>query len=1364
MNKFLAILDKEIKSADQDKFGHADLAEILRHLIEDKEYEPPYSIGLLGGWGTGKSSIKELYLNQLKSDEKKDVSGLKRKQKIKAISFNAWRYGGENMRRALLREAYIGLTPEDEGDEKLWDRLFGIQTRHEEEPKGLKEALKEFGWKTLFTLLQMLVVIGSAYFFLLPLIYRIFGIDDSFNRATIAALLPVALYPAMKYFFDPKRYLVSFFNNVTKQDLPISTALEYERVFREQLKAYREKGKGKKLERLVVFVDDLDRLSSKEMVDGLDAVRAFIEMKLKVGLVFIISCDEDRVAKALEERKNHSGRDLPGAVFDRNDARRFLDRLFQFRLEIPKAPTEDMGLFADEYFKEKFNWIAKDLETRSGEGKLASLRRCLIHANVISPRNAIQLLNAFGQAWWLAKEREKKGAGSNRPGGLANGAVTEHPLSLAAVCVFKIDFPDFYCDLQKHPDLLSHFREVLFDKKSLDEKPRSIKRVLQCYFEGEGKNKEEIGEIKEKHETLRTYLSSLQTVIFPEDLTPLIALTQDPTSRNLPGSVGSAFKNLISGDDKGFLAELGYGDTQRNFDKPTVGLIEDMIRRLQGYSQGERLLAFSALARVAERVPNGADFEIMRPLARELSESRKLREVIGFDLVDKIWNRGREEDQKLLAERLIDDFCTETGEITFALPRGANPTYNECYEITKQVVEMVMRFLRSKVVDEASQDKFFDWLRHRSLKADGHEGSFQFAILEEWMDGHQDYLLKPMGGRYPQAVIEQLQEGTEEGFDLGITLGRCEAVFDNLFESGKREELWDLLDDFIGLQRADAVSLAFRTIKKHMSGMDADSLNRLVGNMGQELADEINAWREGDDAEPKGYGLVFPLETMLEAINLRGDELSQNAELLKNVGSIASETPYLEETANLDTRILDALYNISPEAAAGPIGNWTEDLLNELPSECIAWISAKLASGLSDGQYTQVKKVLSAMYARNDVSQEEGDQHLKFIKAIPESERSSQRVTEIADALFGQIAQHHHNPNNYLDYLFPAVPILLESASLEITGNMLHDLFSNVANKPSLLGYLHQEMTGHWPEPEEGMEPYDPDLIVNIVNEATQTINSAPDQPYSVSILSSLASMFEKSIIPNDLIQEFEEAVMAIWPYNHEAAPDALNVSQHKLDIGNLVALASHVETEDNKDVYTLKEVWKQQTKGYDKADSLEVIENILNNGNLSNELKPFVFNAWMEVVPIGAKSILEELLPKGDLSQAQRGQIWLQLERLDGQLGVEFFTGAGPETLRLESFESLNENYFNLLDQTMHTLIQSEMTEVIRAQIRVFPDAERTETKNRICNWAKKHNGAKQLSVLKEFEPLDPEDKELLQNHFPKSKKIAKLKVKEED
>lgn len=473
-----SLLDVEIHSAEADAFGHRHFAKALQGLTEAASNVPPYSIGLLGKWGTGKSSIKAIYLRELKNDLTKNSEGLPRNARIQQITFNAWRFGGENIKRALLRHVYLALGGEAD---KLNDALFRQVQRPVKEGRSWTAIFKDFYeqwiWGALPAgfLLVLLVL-------LLLIIGWFFGYSNPVTAAAIGAL-GVSSALVCKYLLDPKRLFIPRLTTINKVELPSSSAEQYEDLLLEQLQIWKL-DTGQKCERLLIFVDDLDRLSAEEMVSGLDAVRTFMEIRREdlpsgFGIVFVISCDEERIAEALADRRRQRSSDLPGAVMDPTDARRFLDRIFQFRLEIPQFPKRDMRNYAMRRLTTDLPTIAKDLEDRGVS--LETLIDHMIHVDVQSPRNALQILNAFAESWWIARQRELEGAGTDRPGGLHEGAVTDHPLSLSALSALRVDFPQFYEDLQKAPDLIRRFSEVFIDGKPMDAVPDAIKLVLERY-------------------------------------------------------------------------------------------------------------------------------------------------------------------------------------------------------------------------------------------------------------------------------------------------------------------------------------------------------------------------------------------------------------------------------------------------------------------------------------------------------------------------------------------------------------------------------------------------------------------------------------------------------------------------------------------------------------------------------------------------------------------------------------------------------------------------------------------------------------------------------------------------------------------
>ena len=473
-----AYLDKEVSSADRDKFGHAHLADALRRIIEDEKHCPPYSIGLLGKWGTGKSTVKEIYLYDLENDETKNEGDIKRRDLIYTITFNAWKYGGEvDIRKSLFRHIFLQIG----GTRKKADRhLFKTVGSSESQRKSCGEIWAEITDHAAGLLIAMLFAL--LFFALATLMEWFFGFEDRY--VTSASILSSAgLIGLLVHKFFSNLADLSMRKPVYTTSGPSQTIEEFEDLFLAQLKKFKEEGlssgKGKDVRRIVVFIDDLDRLTADEMVNGLDAIRSLIEMASHempgdTGIIFVISCDEERVADALSNRRRADA-DQPTAS-NIQDARRYLDRIFQFRLEIPPFPKRDMRNFVLSLLETEYSALQADLEQRKIDR--TQLVDRMIHPAVQSPRNAIQIVNLFAQSWWLGVLRESEAVGSNGPGGLGEGVITGHPLTLAIICVIKTDFPDFHQALQKNPRIFDHFIDRFVRPEPLKVLPAGIREDL----------------------------------------------------------------------------------------------------------------------------------------------------------------------------------------------------------------------------------------------------------------------------------------------------------------------------------------------------------------------------------------------------------------------------------------------------------------------------------------------------------------------------------------------------------------------------------------------------------------------------------------------------------------------------------------------------------------------------------------------------------------------------------------------------------------------------------------------------------------------------------------------------------------------
>src|ERR1700690_685481 len=92
------ILDDVLDDLEHDTFGHKHIAEAIVDSILNTK--PPFTIGIFGGWGTGKSSLLEIIKSKLADN------------KVVTVTIDAWRYSSaENLRRAFLVHVAKQLAP-----------------------------------------------------------------------------------------------------------------------------------------------------------------------------------------------------------------------------------------------------------------------------------------------------------------------------------------------------------------------------------------------------------------------------------------------------------------------------------------------------------------------------------------------------------------------------------------------------------------------------------------------------------------------------------------------------------------------------------------------------------------------------------------------------------------------------------------------------------------------------------------------------------------------------------------------------------------------------------------------------------------------------------------------------------------------------------------------------------------------------------------------------------------------------------------------------------------------------------------------------------------------------------------------------
>ena len=429
------IADRAIDDPSQDAFGHDDVAGQLVAIVES--IKPPATIGLLGGFGTGKSSIGNLLAKQLDGHATFQV-----------VTLSIEKHSATARQRALVY-GFAEALREDAGIE---DKKIGTVLGRVEESEGIEGPeldtlpLIEFV-KTNKAALRQAVACGLFFavgVYIAGLIgawvLRVAGVTNEnpfvlpIRTAYLAVPLVTGLFAAFATLFAGwgKEALTPRRSSRTRPRA--EAADELERVFAELVRLVKK--------RLVVVVDDIDRLAPNEVLAALLTIKTLQAVPKAHPPIFILTCDEGVLRRAIQDAEPglSSVEGSEGLAADE-----YLNKLFAVRQPLPPHLKEDMQQFALKLLSSpKVNHAGLDALDASLKGVL----EILIHDGVVDPRHVIRLINAFFADYRLAKVREASG------GRLGAGEVTQNPLTLARLTVLRVDFATYYEAIRDEFELL----------------------------------------------------------------------------------------------------------------------------------------------------------------------------------------------------------------------------------------------------------------------------------------------------------------------------------------------------------------------------------------------------------------------------------------------------------------------------------------------------------------------------------------------------------------------------------------------------------------------------------------------------------------------------------------------------------------------------------------------------------------------------------------------------------------------------------------------------------------------------------------------------------------------------------------------
>ena len=343
--------DEPASKLDNDLLGRKNLVEALAELIADKNQGTPFTIGLLGRWGAGKSTVMKMLQDVLRSRE----DG----QRFKFAEFNAWEYERTDNLEAGLAQEVVRSLVEPLGFRKK------LSLRYE-------FALREHGPKVLISLI-FAALIFSGIFAEFALVISKLGVENKewwfetiFGGGLV--LLSLKLWDHYKKVYEHplsvelRTYLklpdygkhlglipVLKRHIRTLCHIRLGTPQEQREKRKEELKKWdwlsldENKGKVDGLSnRLVVFIDDLDRCDPKSITKTLDAVRLVMDVK---DVIVILGIDHRIAFRAVGDHYKDlaDNRHSKQAI-----ARDYLGKILQLAIVVNQPQEKELKSFVSQ--------------------------------------------------------------------------------------------------------------------------------------------------------------------------------------------------------------------------------------------------------------------------------------------------------------------------------------------------------------------------------------------------------------------------------------------------------------------------------------------------------------------------------------------------------------------------------------------------------------------------------------------------------------------------------------------------------------------------------------------------------------------------------------------------------------------------------------------------------------------------------------------------------------------------------------------------------------------------------------------------------------------------------------------------------
>jgi len=337
------VLHEEVSSSDlfPDK-THEHVTDTLFKLIDTSD--KGITVGIEGSWGSGKSTVVELLKGKISSEHN---------DKSLFFLFDAWAHEGDPLRRIFLDSLITVIDPKSD-DFFLNKLLTKISCRTKTVEVTTEKKASKLG-KLIF-LSALMVPIGAALLSAVdyktltwpwsPVANSIYGIFLCGLLLSFAPLVTIFLWSLFgekdkqnrtKWDFMASDSTENYVQDITEDGE--RTSIEFEKYFAAIIKYALDKNEGKRYERIIIVIDNLDRVSTEHAIAIWSTLQTFFQHRSNQNnnnsewmrcLWFLVPYDREGLSRIWgydhEDTKNLKISDL---------SKSFLSKNFQVVVEVP---------------------------------------------------------------------------------------------------------------------------------------------------------------------------------------------------------------------------------------------------------------------------------------------------------------------------------------------------------------------------------------------------------------------------------------------------------------------------------------------------------------------------------------------------------------------------------------------------------------------------------------------------------------------------------------------------------------------------------------------------------------------------------------------------------------------------------------------------------------------------------------------------------------------------------------------------------------------------------------------------------------------------------------------------------------------